>query len=138
MSAPAPWGAPYPPAPPTRQGELPPSRAADVTIAWILWAMLFFGCLAIWALMLLIGLGVGLQCSADSASDAVCSGRASEVAKTGYYGTWIVMFLAVTVSLVAAIWATAQRRLAWVWPAGAMAVVALSFLAWWIAYEAVS
>lgn len=135
---PLPWGTPYPPSPPTRPGELQPSRAGDVAAAWVLWVVLSLGCFLVWLLMLLIGLGVGIQCSTSSVRDAVCSGRASDVAETGYYGTWVVMFLAVVVSLVMTIVATVRRRLAWVWPVGAMGVVVLSFLIWWIAYETVT
>ena len=138
MTQPPPPWEPYPKAPPTRQGELEPSRAGDVAVAWVLWALLLVGCIGVWLLMLLVGLGVGVGCSNDSASDAVCRGQASDVAQTGYFGTWVVMFFAVTGSLVLTIVATARRRLAWVWPAAGIGVVVASFLVWWVAYAAVT
>jgi len=138
MTEPMPPHQPYPTAPPSRPGELQPSRAADVAVAWILWALLLLGCIGTWLVMVVVGLAVGLQCTSESARDQVCSGSAADVAQAGYYGTWVVMALAVLGSLVLTIVATVRRRLAWVWPAGAIGVVVLSFVVWSVAYEQVA
>ena len=134
---PPPWGS-LPAAPPTRSGELAPSRAGDVAVAWVLWTLLLLVCIAVWLVMLVAGFAVGLGCSSDSTADAVCSGAAADVAQTGYFLMWVVMGLAVVGTLVMTIVQTSRRRLAWIWPAIGFGVVIGSFLLWWLVYEIVA
>lgn len=129
---------PYPTAPPSRPGELQPSRAGDVATAWILWVVLLLTCIGVWGIMLLAGLSTGIECSSGTRDDEICSGRAADVAQSGYFTMWLVMATAVFVSLVMTIVSVNRRRLAWVWPAGAFGVVLLSFLVWKVVYDSVA